>query len=84
MKHNDISYKSAGKFEESRDVTKIILCSGKVFYDLLNKKNILSSALLSPQGKILFEMIIYSHGGNILIESNENLHQELIEKTQFI
>ncbi|MDC3272490.1 hypothetical protein OAU72_03180 [Hyphomicrobiales bacterium] len=47
---------------------------------LLNENNTLSSALLSPQGKILFEMIIYSHEGNILIESNENLHKELIEK----
>ena len=47
---------------------------------LLNKNNIQSSALLSPQGKILFEMIIYSHEGNILIESNKNLHQDLIEK----
>jgi len=46
----------------------------------LDEKKIMSSALLSPQGKILFEMIVYSYEGNFFIESNKNLHQDLIEK----
>ncbi|MFQ3361185.1 MAG: CAF17-like 4Fe-4S cluster assembly/insertion protein YgfZ [Alphaproteobacteria bacterium] len=79
MKHNILEDRSVIEIKGNESI-KFLQNILTADISLLNKKNILSSALLSPQGKILFEMIIYSHGGNILIESNKNLHHDLIKK----
>ena len=50
---------------------------------LLNVENLKYSALLSPQGKFLFDFFIFKRNQNLYLDINKNYSQNLIEKINF-
>lgn len=67
------------KGDDSREFLQALVTNN---INLITNKNSIYSALLSPQGKYLYDFFIFQHykNGHLIIDCEKKIHDELIQK----